>query len=92
MKKKKRSIKQGAAFVVFMLSAAAMDSELYITSGLLAVISITYLWVSTWKDDDDVRSIRGDRIDPRVGGAEPEGKGCHMAEYPQDVIGRRREG
>lgn len=86
---RKQSIKQGAAFVVFLLSAAAMDSELYITSGLLAIISISYLWVSTWKEDDDVRSIRGDGTDPRIGGAEPEGEGCHMAEYPTYVSRRR---
>lgn len=87
--KKKLSIKQGVAFVVFLLSAAAMDSELYITSGLLAIISISYLWVSTWKEENDVCSVRGNGTDPRIGGAEPEDEGSHMAEYPTYVSRRR---
>lgn len=80
-----KKMKQGAAFVVFLLSAAAMDSELYITSGLLAIISLTYLWVSTWKEEDGVHSIRRDGTDPEFRGAKPEDERYHMAEYLRDI-------
>ena len=59
---KKRHIKQLIAFVVFLLSAAAMDSQLYIQCGLLAIGSAFYLLISERKEQSHVYAIRGSRV------------------------------
>ena len=59
---KKIHIKQLIAFVVFLTSAAAMDSQLYIPCGLLAVVSAFYLLIVTRKEQSYVYAIRGSRV------------------------------
>lgn len=41
---RKIRFKQAVAFVVFLLSVAAMDSRLYITAGVLAIASAIYMY------------------------------------------------
>ena len=59
---KKRHIKQLVAFVVLLLSAAAMDSQPYIQCGLVAIGSTFYLLVSARKEQNDVYAIRRGRV------------------------------
>lgn len=64
---KKRRIKQLIAFVVFLISAAAMDSQPYIQCGLVAIGSTFYLLVSVRKEQNDVYAIRRGRVNRRKG-------------------------
>lgn len=64
---KRKYIKQSVAFVVFLISAAAMDSQLYIQYGLLAIGSAFYLLVSARKEQNDVYAIRRSRVNRRKG-------------------------
>ncbi len=73
-----KKFKQAVAFVVFMLSIAAMDSRLYITAGLLAILSSIYLLVSTRKEQSDVHGTRGSRTDYRIRGSKRQAEGFYM--------------
>ncbi|PWL54159.1 MAG: hypothetical protein DBY33_03920 [Lachnospiraceae bacterium] len=48
-----KRFKQAVAFVVFLLSIATMDSQLYITAGVLAILSSIYLLTSSRKEQRD---------------------------------------
>lgn len=48
-----KRFKQAVAFVVFLLAAAAMDSQLYITAGVLVILSGIYLLTSIRKEDKE---------------------------------------
>ena len=63
---RKIRFKQSIAFVVFLLSIATMDSQLYITAGALAILSSIYLLTSSRKEQRDVHGTRGSRTDYRI--------------------------
>lgn len=63
---RKIRFKQAVAFVVFLLSIATMDSRLYITAGVLAILSSIYLLTSSRKEQRDVHGTRGSRTDYRI--------------------------
>ena len=67
---RKIRFKQAVAFVVFLLSIATMDSQLYITAGVLAILSSIYLLTSSRKEQRDVHGTRGSRTDYRIRGRE----------------------
>lgn len=48
-----KRFKQAVAFVVFLLAAATMDSQLYITAGVLVILSGVYLLTSIRKEDKE---------------------------------------
>ena len=73
-----KRFKQAVAFVVFLLSVAAMDSQLYITAGVLAILSSIYLLTSSRKEQRDVHGIRGSRTDYRIRGREGLAEGFYM--------------
>lgn len=73
-----KRFKQAFAFVVFLLSIAAMDSQLYITAGVLAILSSIYLLTSSRKEQRDVHGTRGSRIDYRIRGGEGQVEGFYM--------------
>lgn len=75
---RKIRFKQAVAFVVFLLSIAAMDSQLYITAGVLAILSSIYLLTSSRKEQRDVYGTRGSRTDYRIGGREGQAEGFYM--------------
>ena len=43
MKRKTDEIKAGIAFMVFLISGSAMDSDCYIVMGIIAILSLLYL-------------------------------------------------
>ena len=69
---------QAVAFVVFLLAVAAMDSQLYITAGVLAILSSIYLLTSSRKEQRDVHGTRGSRTDYRIRGREGQAEGFYM--------------
>lgn len=73
-----KRFKQAFAFVIFLLSVAAMDSQLYITAGVLAILSSIYLFTSSRKEQRDVHGARGSRTDYRIRGGEGQAKGFYM--------------
>ena len=75
---RKIRFKQSIAFVVFLLSIAAMDSQLYITAGVLAILSSIYLLTSSRKEQRDVHGTRGSRTDYRIRGREGLAEGFYM--------------
>lgn len=75
---RKIRFKQAVAFVVFLLSVAAMDSRLYITAGVLAILSSIYLLTSSRKEQRDVHGTRGSRTDYRIRGREGLAEGFYM--------------
>lgn len=75
---RKIRIKQSIAFVVFLLSIATMDSQLYITAGVLAILSSIYLLTSSRKEQRDVHGTRGSRTDYRIRGREGLAEGFYM--------------
>ena len=70
--------KQTVAFVVFLLAIGAMDSQLYITAGVLAILSSICLLVSSRKEQRDVHGTRGSRIDYRIRGNERQAEELYM--------------
>ena len=70
--------KQSIAFVVFLLSVAAMDSQLYITAGVLAILSSIYLLTFSRKEQRDVHGTRGSRTDYRIRGGEGQAERFYM--------------
>lgn len=75
---RKIRFKQAVAFVVFLLSIATMDSQLYITAGVLAILSSIYLLTSSRKEQRDVHGTRGSRTDYRIRGREGLAEGFYM--------------
>lgn len=75
---RKIRFKQAVAFVVFLLSIATMDSRLYITAGVLAILSSIYLLTSSRKEQRDVHGIRGSRTDYRIREREGLAEGFYM--------------
>lgn len=73
-----KRFKQAFAFVVFFLAVAAMDSQLYITAGVLAILSSIYLLTSSRKEQRDVHGTRGSRTDYRIRGGEGQAEGFYM--------------
>ncbi len=73
-----KRFKQAVAFVVFLLSVAAMDIQLYITAGVLAILSSIYLLTSSRKEQRDVHGTRGSRTDYRIRGGEGLAEGFYM--------------
>ena len=70
--------KQAFAFVVFLLAVVAMDSQLYITAGVLAILSSIYLLTSSRKEQRDVHGTRGSRTDYRIRGGEGQAEKFYM--------------
>lgn len=75
---RKIRIKQSITFVVFLLAVAAMDSQLYITAGVLAILSSIYLLTSSRKEQRDVHGTRGSRTDYRIRGRERQTEELYM--------------
>lgn len=75
---RKIRFKQSIAFVVFLLSIAAMDSQLYITAVVLAILSSIYLLTSSREEQRDVHGTRGSRIDYRIRGSERQTEEFYM--------------
>lgn len=75
---RKIRFKQAVAFVVFLLSIATMDSQLYITAGVLAILSSIYLLTSSRKEQRDVHGTRGSLTDYRIRGREGLAEGFYM--------------
>lgn len=75
---RKIRFKQAVAFVVFLLSIATMDSQLYITAGVLAILSSIYLLTSSRKEQRDVHGTRGSRTDYRIRGREGQAEEFYM--------------
>ncbi len=75
---RKIRFKQAVAFVVFLLSIATMDSQLYITAGVLAILSSIYLLTSSRKEQRDVHGTRGSRTDYRIRVREGLAEGFYM--------------
>ena len=75
---RKIRIKQSITFVVFLLAVAAMDSQLYITAGVLAILSSIYLLTSSRKEQRDVHGTRGSRTDYRIRGREGQAERFYM--------------
>ena len=91
MRKKIRLIrlKQSIAFVIFLLAVAAMDSRLYITSGVLAIASAIYMYSTVVEEKRYVYELRRKRFDSRVGGTEGPGQEPDLGTY-QAVEGRKQ--
>ena len=75
---RKIRFKQSIAFIVFLLAVAAMDSQLYITAGVLAILSSIYLLTSSRKEQRDVHGTRGGRTDYRIRGGEGQAERFYM--------------
>lgn len=73
-----KRFKQAFAFVIFLLSVAAMNSQLYITAGVLAILSSIYLLTSSRKEQRDVHGTRGSRTDYRFRGSERQTEELYM--------------
>ena len=73
-----KRFKQAFTFVVFLLSVAAMDSQLYITAAVLAIMSSIYLLTSSRKEQRDVHGTRGSRTDYRIRGREGQAERFYM--------------
>lgn len=84
-----KRFKQSIAFVVFLLAVAAMDSQLYITAGVLAILSSIYLLTFSRKEQRDVHGTRGSRTDYRIGGREGQEEGFYMESGAFHTEGRR---
>lgn len=85
---RKIRFKQSIAFVVLLLAVAAMDSRLYITSGVLAIASAIYMYSTVVEEKRYVYELRRKRTDSRVGRTEEPGQGPDLGAY-QTVEGRR---
>lgn len=86
---RKIRFKQAVAFVVFLLSIATMDSQLYITAGVLAILSSIYLLTSSRKEQRDVHGTRGSRTDYRIRGREGQAERFYMESGAFHVERRR---
>lgn len=86
---KKIRLKQDMAFVVFLLAAAAMESELYITAGVLAIASITYLYLTIMEEKRYVYELRRKRTDMGIRRTEEPVQRSDLGAH-QEVKGRRQ--
>ena len=86
---RKIRFKQSIAFVVFLLSIATMDSQLYITAGVLAILSSIYLLTSSRKEQRDVHGTRGSRTDYRIREREGLAERFYMESGAFHTEGRR---
>ena len=55
---RKIRLKQGIVFVIFILAVAAMDSQLYITAGVLAIASAIYMYSTVVEEKRYVYELR----------------------------------
>lgn len=85
---RKIRLKQSIAFVVLVLAIAAMDSRLYITSGVLAIASAIYMYSTVVEEKRYVYELRRKRADSRVGRTEGPGQEPDLGTH-QTVEGRR---
>lgn len=85
---RKIRLKQSIAFVVYLLAVAAMDSRLYITSGVLAIASAIYMHSTVVEEKRYVYELRRKRTDSRVCRTEEPGQGPDLGTY-QTVEGRK---
>lgn len=86
--RKKIRLKQSIAFVVLVLSIAAMDSQLYITAGVLAIASAIYMYSTVVEEKHYVYELRRKWTDSGVGRTEEPGQGPDLGTY-QTVEGRK---
>ncbi len=86
---RKIRFKQAVAFVVFLLSVAAMDSRLYITAGVLAIASAIYMYSTVVEEKRYVYELRRKWADSRVDRTEESGQGPDLGTY-QTVEGRKQ--
>lgn len=86
---RKIRFKQSIAFVVFLLAVAAMDSRLYITSGILAIASAIYMYSTVVEEKRYVYELRRKWTDSRIGRTEEPGQGPDLGTY-QTVEGRKQ--
>lgn len=86
---RKIRFKQSIAFVVFLLSIATMDSQLYITSGILAIASAIYMYSTVVEEKRYVYELRRKWTDSRISRTEEPGQGPDLGTY-QAVEGRKQ--
>lgn len=86
---RKIRFKQAVAFVVFLLSVAAMDSRLYITAGVLAIASAIYMYSTVVEEKRYVYELRRKWTDSRISRTEEPGQGPDLGTY-QTVGGRKQ--
>lgn len=78
---RKIRFKQSIAFIVFLLAVAAMDSRLYITSGILAIASAIYMYSTVVEEKRYVYELRRKWTDSRIGRTEEPGQGSDLGTY-----------
>lgn len=88
--RKKIRLKQSIAFVVLVLSIAAMDSQLYITSGVLAIAGAIYMYSTVVEEKRYVYELRRKWTDSGVCRTEGPGQEPDLGTY-QTVEGRKQE-
>ena len=76
-----KRIEQAVAFVVFLLAVAAMDSQLYITAGVMAITSSIYLLISIRKEQRNVYGTRGSWPDSGIRETKGTYGGPDLGEY-----------
>lgn len=86
---RKIRFKQSIAFIVFLLAVAAMDSQLYITSGILSIASAIYMYSTIVEEKRYVYELRRKWTDSRISRAEEPGQGPDLGTY-QTVEGRKQ--
>lgn len=86
---RKIRLKQGIVFVIFILAVAAMDSQLYITAGVLAIASAIYMYSTVVEEKRYVYELRRKWTDSRICRTEEQGQGPDLGTY-QTVEGRKQ--
>lgn len=86
---RKIRLKQGIVFVIFILAVAAMDSQLYITAGVLAIASAIYMHSTVVEEKRYVYELRRKWTDSRICRTEEPGQGPDLGTY-QTVEGRKQ--
>lgn len=86
---RKIRLKQGIVFVIFILAVAAMDSQLYITAGVLAIASAIYMYSTVVEEKRYVYELRRKWTDSRISRTEEPGQGPDLGTY-QTVEGRKQ--
>lgn len=79
----KNNVKMKIAFVIFLLAVSAMDSQMYITSGVLAITSSIYLLISIRKEQRNVHGTRGSRTYYWVEGTDGQMEGPYLEGHPK---------
>ena len=86
---RKIRLKQSIAFVVLVLAIAAMDSQLYITSGVLAIAGAIYMYSTVVEEKRYVYELRRKWIDSGIHRTEGPGQEPDLGTY-QAVEGRKQ--